>query len=59
MSVPVMFKENVEQLSHEELVDAFMFLQRLALHLEYQVEVQASTLKIAETMLRQLGVDLD
>lgn len=59
VSIPVMFKENVEDMAHEELVETFMMLQRMALHLEYMVEVQASTLKLAEHMLKELGVDLD
>ena len=54
-----MFKEDVEEMSYEELVETFLLLQRMALHLEHMVEVQASTLKVAEQMLKQLGVDFD
>lgn len=59
VSLPIMFKEDVEEMSYEELVETFLLLQRMALHLEHMVDVQASTLKVAESMLRQLGVDLD
>jgi len=54
-----MFKEDVDEMSHEELAETFMLLQRMALHLEYMVEVQASTLKLAERMLKELGVEFD
>lgn len=59
VSLPVVFKEDVEKIPHEELVETFMMLQRMALHLEEIVEMQSQTLKIAESMLKQLGVDLD
>jgi len=59
LSLPILFKEDVEEMSYEELVETFLLLQRMALHLEHMVEVQASTLKVAESMLKQLGVDLD
>ncbi len=59
MSLPVVFKEDVEKIPHEELVETFMMLQRMALHLEEIVEMQSQTLKLAESMLKELGVNLD
>lgn len=59
VKVPIMFREQLEVLSHVELVDAFLQLQEYALQGNEVIQILQETLQIAEIVLKQNGVTLD
>lgn len=59
VKVPIMFREQLEVLSHVELVDAFLQLQEYALQGNEVIQILQETLQIAEIVLKQNGGTLD